>query len=144
MTERLHAWLWRGLLLLAVSAVYLYAFPSATLLYETMVLLHAVGGVLFSLLLAWVLLLHFKDEPSLGKAGWILLAAGAALGLLLLRTGTPQRLRNWMYAHMALCTLGALFATGAWLRKRGWLGGNPGARLLRFAALGLLTAGTAA
>jgi tetratricopeptide (TPR) repeat protein len=144
MTDRLNAWLWRCLTFLGASAIYLYALPSATLLYESLVLLHAVGGVLFSLLLARALLQRLNNQPALGKIGWILLAAGAALGLLLIRTGTPNRLKNWLYGHIALSTLGALLVAGGRLRERAWLARRTGARILGFAALGLLAAGVAA
>jgi hypothetical protein len=40
-------WLVRGLVVLAISAIYLYGFPSPTLTYEAGVMVHLVAGVLF-------------------------------------------------------------------------------------------------
>ena len=37
--------LWWLVVFLAISAAYLYTFPQANILYATVVLLHAIGGV---------------------------------------------------------------------------------------------------
>src|SRR5262249_32634006 len=99
MTNRLEHWLWRCWLFLVASAVYLYGFPAATMLYESIVLLHVAAGIAFCMMLAWLLLRRLRDEPGLAKLGWMLLAAGALLGLILIKTGTPIRLKSWLYAH---------------------------------------------
>src|SRR5262249_46422338 len=81
----LQRWLWRCLVFLAASAVYLYGFPAATLSYEALVLLHVLVGVVFSALLVLALAQRLKGGPALAKLGWVLLATGAALGLILIR-----------------------------------------------------------
>src|SRR5262249_26314628 len=124
MTNRLPTWLLRCLIFLVVTAVYLYGFPAATLFYETLVLLHVAVGSALSAMLAWLLLRKLESESVPAKLGWLLLTAGAVLGLILIRIGTPNRLRDWLYAHIALCAAGALLVATSWMAKRGWLGGD--------------------
>jgi Tfp pilus assembly protein PilF len=141
MINRLQQWLWRCLLFLVVSAAYLYAFPAATILYESAVLLHVAAGLVFTAMLVWLLFGRLKIEPGGAKIGWIVLAAGAVLGLVLIQMGTPNRLRNWLYAHIALCIAGALFVVASWMGRLGWLGLGVGTRVARFGVLVLVTGG---
>jgi len=53
-------------------------------------------------------------------------------------------LKAWLYAHIALCTLGVIFLAASWLSARGWLGASIGRQAAGFAALLLLTSGIAA
>jgi tetratricopeptide (TPR) repeat protein len=137
---------WRslGVFVLVVTAIYLYAFPSATLFYAGAVVLHAGLGVLVSLALVVFLFRGIGKERLLARFGWILLAAGAALGLVLIRLGTPHRLKAWLYAHIALCILGVIFLTVSWLSTGRWLGTGYGRRIAAFVALLLVTTGIAA
>src|SRR5262245_7141894 len=114
-----NVWLRRGLFFLAASAVYLYAFPSPTLFYEAIVLAHVLTGVLVAARLGWRLWPLLRAGTALDRAGWLLLAAGTVLGLILIRIGTPHRLKAWLYAHIALCVFGLLFLVAAWFGKRG-------------------------
>src|SRR5262249_14587246 len=143
MTNRFQRWLWRCLLFLVLCAGYLYAFPAATILYASTVLVHVGVGVAFAVMLIGLLLRGIRDEPWLAKLGWSLLAAGTLLGVILIRIGTPTRLRNWLYAHIALCTIGALFVVASWMARRGWLGSSAGARIAGCAVLALATTGVA-
>lgn len=137
---------WRGysLFFLTASAFFLYAFPSASIPYVTTILLHTAVGIFFALLLIPFLLRRFRSETWLARSGWILIIFGTALGLALIKLGTPHRLKTWLYAHILFSVLGALFVATDWLGSRSWLGsGNPRA-LLRFASLLLLTVSLAA
>ncbi|HKM84264.1 MAG TPA: tetratricopeptide repeat protein [Candidatus Acidoferrum sp.] len=137
---------WRslGVFVLVITAIYLYAYPSATLFYAGAVLLHTGLGVLVSLALVVFLFQGIGRERLLARSGWILLAAGAALGLALIRLGTPHRLKAWLYAHIALCTLGVIFLAASWLSARGWLGASFGRQAAGVATLLLVTTGIAA
>jgi Flp pilus assembly protein TadD len=137
---------WRslGVFVLVVTAIYLYAFPSATLIYAGAVLLHAGLGMLVSLALVVFLFRGIRKELLLARFGWILLAAGAALGLALIRMGTPHRLKAWLYAHIVLCTLGVILLAASLLSARGWLGASFGRQIAGFAALVVAAAGIAA
>src|SRR5580704_146242 len=42
--------------------------------------------------------------------------------VLLIYLGTPHRLKNWLYAHIALWTLGVALLALGWLAERGRLG----------------------
>ncbi len=64
----------------ALSAIYLYAFPSATIPYLALVLAHVAAGFVLAALLIPTLI-------RVRSAGWIVTAAGALLGILLTFTG---------------------------------------------------------
>src|SRR5580704_2572901 len=137
-------WLLRSLVALMVSALYLYGYPSATITYALADLLHIALGILFTILLVYCLVRLLPNETLLARLGWILLAAGAVIGIVLIKVGTPIRLKSWLFSHIALCIVGALFLATSWLASRGWLGRGILQRGLGFAALALLTAGIAA
>ena len=137
-------WLVRILIALAISAVYLYGYPSATISYAFVDLLHIVTGIIFTGLLVYYLWRLLPREALLARLGWILLFAGAVLGVVLIKVGTPYRLKLWLYAHIALCSFGALFLFTSWLASRGWLGCTAVQRGLAFAALTLLMTAIAA
>ena len=137
---------WRSLsvLVLALTAVYLYASPTATISYAVTVLLHTGVGVLLTVGLVVFLFRGQRQEEWLARAGWMVLAPGAVLGVALIYLGTPHRLRAWLYAHIALCSIGAVLLTCAWMKERRWLGANTLQRGLRFAAVVVSAAAIAA
>src|SRR5437660_10621531 len=115
-------WLSRGLVLLALSAAYLYGFPSATVTYAVADLLHvAIGTVVFLLLLVFLVQLLWTGT-TIARFGWILLAAGTPLGMALIKIGTPHHLWNWLYAHIVLCVARTPLPLAAGLH----LTGSPG------------------
>lgn len=132
-------WLRRGLLLLGLSAAYLYAFPAATLWYEGLVLFHVAAGVVFTVAALLLVLPLLRNAVPGARLGWVLLLGGGILGLILIRIGTPHRLKMWLYVHIALCMAGVLFLSGSWLAGCGWLVANAAQRVLRFGALILVT-----
>ena len=132
-------WLSRFLIFLAISAAYLFGFPSATIAYAAVDLLHVAVGLLAFLLLLIFLVPLLRGATSLARLGWILLAAGAVLGIVLIKIGTPLRLWDWLYAHIVLCILGVLLLAASWLHSKGWLGQTNLIRALRFAGLAILT-----
>src|SRR6266403_1787429 len=133
---------WRSLsvLVLAVTAVYLYAFPAANIPYAIAVLLHTGLGILATLGILYLLFRNFTQEPWLSRFGWLFLLAGGTLGIILIKIGTPHRLKFWLYAHIALCLIGVLFLASSWLASRNWLNAGFLRQSLRFAALALLIA----
>ena len=137
-------WLARTLTILALSAAYLYSYPAPTIFYAAMVLLHVGVGIVFAVLLIAHLFRSLGAEAMLARLGWLLLAAGAILGIVLIKIGTPHRLKAWLYAHIALCAVGTLFVAGSWLASRGTLGASFAQRGLGFATLVLLAAGISA
>src|SRR6266581_8052906 len=142
--ESIKRWLSRSVLALVVSAVYLYGYPSATISYVVVDLFHIAMGIVLTLFLVFYLFRLLPRETLLARLGWISLLAGALLGIVLFKIGTPLRLKPWLYAHIALCILGALFLAASWLFSKGWLGDGLLQHSLGFAALALLTTGIAA
>ena len=136
--ESSQRWLARFLVFLALSAAYLYGFPSATITYAVVDLLHLAVGVLAFLLLLVFLVPWLPRATKLARLGWILLAAGTLLGVVLIKIGTPVRLWNWLYAHIVLCILGVLLLAASWLNSKGWLRQTNVIRALRFASLAIL------
>src|SRR5262245_48285651 len=112
-------WRLRLVLVLTLSAIYLYAFPAATLLYGGGVLLHAGVGIVLAVLLIPSLRAVFRDCGLAGKLAWTLLAAGTILGLLLIKIGSPHRFKVWLMLHIALCAAGVLLLATVWLARRG-------------------------
>jgi Flp pilus assembly protein TadD len=142
--ESVKQWLSRSLTALTVSAVYLYGYPSATISYFVLDLLHFAIGIFLTILLLFYFVRLLPRETLLARLGWVSLAAGAILGIVLIKIGTPLRLKPWLYAHIALCVLGVLFLTTSWLISKGWFSEGVFRRGLGFAALTLLAAGIAA
>jgi tetratricopeptide (TPR) repeat protein len=137
---------WRLLLvlLLSLSAVYLYAFPAATIVYGAGVLLHAGVGILLAVLLVPILRAVFREDSLAKRFGWLLLLGGTLLGLLLLDIGTPNRFKIWLYLHIALCAAGVLLLLSAWTAGRGWFGNGLGGAAASFALCAVAMAGVAA
>ena len=115
---------WRSLsvLVLVVTAVYLFAFPSATIFYAANVILHTGLGVLVGLGLLAFLFRGIGKESWMAKIGWLFLLAGAVLGIVLIKIGTAHRFKLWLYWHMALCVVAVIFLMIAWLSQRALLG----------------------
>src|SRR5215831_8916360 len=85
--------------LAALTAGYLYAFPSATIPYLAIVLGHIVAGfILAGLLIA--------TRPR--SAGWIVTAVGALLGIVLTWTGASRPFAGLLYAHIGITVLGLI------------------------------------
>jgi len=92
---------------LVVSAIYLYAFPQANVLYAGVVLLHVVAGVVASVwLLLWLVRPWRQGEP-LVRVGMAFLFLGAIPGLALIYTGTLRTEWPLVYVHLGLSFFGA-------------------------------------
>jgi tetratricopeptide (TPR) repeat protein len=142
--EFVKRWLARILAVLTLSAFYLYAYPSATIPYFVVDLLHVGIGIVLTILLLLFAGKLLRNESLLARLGWLALVVGAILGIVLIKIGTPLRLKAWLYAHIALCMVGALFLATSRFIAKGWLGDSILRRSLGFAALALLTVGIAA
>src|SRR2546421_5532939 len=94
---------------LVLSAAYLYAFPQSNIFYAGVVLLHAFGGVLTAILLIPTLFRVLRSGSWTSRIGWLLIAAGAILGLILIKTGTPRTEWNKLYLHIVISLAGVGF-----------------------------------
>jgi tetratricopeptide (TPR) repeat protein len=105
-------------LVLFLSAIYLYAFPAPTIFYAAMILLHTGAGAVAALCLVRFLWSYFRKFNWTQKAGWIVFTLGAALGLLLIYTGTTRQEYKWLYLHIALSLLGIILLTSDVVARR--------------------------
>jgi len=138
---------WRSLsvLILAVTAVYLYSYPTATIFYAGAVLLHTGLGLLAFLgLLFFFLTAGLRQTSWLARIGWLLLLAGGVLGIVLIKIGTAHRFDRWLYIHILLCSLGVVLLTAAWLASPHWPNAGALQQSLRLAIVALLAVGIAA
>ncbi len=128
----------RGLLfVLVASAAYLYPFPQANLFYPVVVLVHTLGGLMACVVGAIMLARLLREGNWVWKSGWLLLAAGGGLGLVLIYTGTPRSEFRWLYAHILFSLAGAGCLLSEWVGRRGWIGANAAVRVaVCFAVLG--------
>jgi tetratricopeptide (TPR) repeat protein len=99
------------------SAIYLYGFPQPNVTYAVVVLLHAVVGVLATILVL-PLLTSLWGRSWLAWAGWLLFLAGAGIGFWLIRTGTLRSEWNWMYAHIVVCAAALAFLLAEFVGRR--------------------------
>jgi len=118
---------------LAISAAYLYTFPQANIFYAGVVLLHALAGVVASILLVPFLFRALRQENFLARAGWLLLTVSAVLGIILIKTGTPRPEWKLLYAHILISLLAVGLLIAGKFGSRGRLVGNFGVALLRTA-----------
>jgi tetratricopeptide (TPR) repeat protein len=109
------------LLFLALSAVYLYAFPQPNLFYAVIVLLHVLAGLIAAFLIIVWLARFIREGSWTSRVGWILLSAGALLGIALIKLGTSRPEWNWLYAHILLSLAGFGLLCSDWLGRRGWM-----------------------
>src|SRR6202050_4796718 len=109
------------LAVLFLSAAYLYAWPTATIAYESSVLLHLLAGVVFAIFCApYIFRKMFIDGSAEGRVGWHLFAVGLILGIVLIFTGTPRAYLPILYAHIFICTAAGVILVSAWLRRKDW------------------------
>ncbi|HXN22422.1 MAG TPA: tetratricopeptide repeat protein [Candidatus Dormibacteraeota bacterium] len=105
------------LAVLALSGGCLYAFPAATVAYGVLVLSHLIAGILLSIALVRVLR-GFSQFSGFVRLGWLLIALGAMVGIVLIFTGTPRPMRVWLLMHLGLSAVGILLLAYGWLISR--------------------------
>ena len=115
---------------LLLTAAYLYPFPQANIVYPAVVLFHVFAGVAATVLLVFLLIPLLRQSNLVAKSGWVLIALGAVLGLVLLRTGTPHSEFKLLYAHIIACIAGAGCLLAEWIGQRGRLSSNAAVRLV--------------
>jgi Flp pilus assembly protein TadD len=135
---------------LTLSAAYLYTFPQPNIFYAGVVLLHALGGALAAILLIPSLSRLLRSGSVASRGGWFFVAAGAALGLILIKTGTPRAQWNKLYLHIVISLAGVALLSAGWLGDRRFSArgssdeqspSSAGSALLRIAICFVLLAG---
>jgi tetratricopeptide (TPR) repeat protein len=104
---------------LFLSAVWLYAFPAPTLPYAAMILLHAFGGLVALACLIWFCLRYLRETSWMARLGWIALTIGGLLGGALVKLGTTREHAKWLYLHIGFCMAGVILLAAVWLAQ--WL-----------------------
>jgi len=118
---------------LVVSAVSLYSFPEPTIFYAGVVLLHALGGVLLAIFLIPTLVRLLRTGSFSSRMGWLLIGAGAVVGVILIKTGTPRTEWNTLYFHIVVSLAGVGLLISDWGGNRGWLASGTRAAATRVA-----------
>ena len=121
------------LVFLFVSAIYLYAFPQANVVYAVVVLLHAVIGLIASVYLVLFFWGILRRASVLARIGWVLVLASAVLGVILIKLGTSRPEWNWVYLHILSALLGSAILFTDWAGRHGWLSGPRAAAAARYA-----------
>jgi len=107
---------------LTVSAIYLYAFPQANVAFAVVVLLHALLGIVTTIILLFRLWRTLRDGSTFSAIGWVLLTVGGLVGIALIWLGTSRNHWTLLYTHLALSFLGVTFLIANFARERGWFG----------------------
>jgi Flp pilus assembly protein TadD len=115
------------LAVLFLTATYVFAWPSANLLYFGAIILHLLTGVALLVALVFTLRTILRRSAALSQAGWILLLVGGMLGAALVFTGTRRNEWPLLYGHIGLCVAGGTFLAASWAGQRGFLAGKPAA-----------------
>jgi Flp pilus assembly protein TadD len=102
---------------LTISAIYLYAWPSANLFYAGVVLFHVGLGVLFCVGGLRLLPVAMR-QSAIVNLGALLLAIGGVLGLVLIYTGASRPYTKLLLSHGALSALAVALLAGWWLSQR--------------------------
>ncbi len=118
---------------LVVSAIYLYAFPQANIFYAVIVLLHAVAGVVATILLLLWLVRAWRQADAVTRVGVVFLFLGAIPGLALIYTGALRTHWTLLYVHIGVSFLGAALIVASSSRR--WLPGNAVLRVVAVLAL---------
>src|SRR5271154_6650413 len=122
-----------SLAILVMTAAYVYAWPSANVPYFAAILIHLITGIAFLILLTIGLVPILRNSPVASRIGWILLAFGGVLGIVLVFTGTRRAEWPLLYIHIGACVAGGAMLFSGWAGKRGWLAGGLASGLMRSA-----------
>jgi tetratricopeptide (TPR) repeat protein len=130
-------------IILALTALVLYAWPTPTIFYEGLLAVHLGLGALL-LVLAIPVIGRLLREGSAGqRIGWAALLIGGVLGATILYTGARHSEWKIVYSHVALSLLACAILFAAYLGRRGWLAAGAGKAILRIAFSLVLFAGIA-
>jgi len=129
---------------LACTALILYAWPTPTVFYESIVALHLLLGVLLLVLALPSLVRLVREGSATQRIGWIVLLAGGALGAAIIYTGARREEWPIVYAHILVSIFGCALILSALAGRRGWLASSAVKTALRTALSIVVFAGIAA
>jgi tetratricopeptide (TPR) repeat protein len=129
---------------LALTALILYAWPTPTIFYESILALHLAMGALLVVLGIPLLGRLLKEGSSTQRIGWLVLLIGGVLGAIILYSGARRQDWGIVYSHVLISLLACAILFSAFLARRGWLASGARRAALRTACCLLLFAGIAA
>src|SRR5258708_31403680 len=103
---------------LFLTGAFLYAFPSATVSYAIVGLLHVLAAVAGAVGLVVFLWRNRQRLAGLERAGWFVMLAGAVVGLALIYLGTARPEWKWLYLHIAASLAACALLSAHWLSGR--------------------------
>ena len=106
------------LVFLAASAAYLYAYPQPNIFYACIVLLHAFGGALATIILLPMLVRLLRTGSFFSRVGWLLMAVAGIIGIVLIKIGTSRPEWTTLYIHIVASMAGFGLLVAAWLGQR--------------------------
>src|SRR5260370_4144679 len=106
--------------ILFCASLYFSVFPDPNLAYVAVVLLHAALGVVAAGFLVSKVLAVVRAKSLYSDLVWLVLAAAAILGVVLLFIGTTRSHWNWMYGHVVLSFAAVALLAAKWLGAKGW------------------------
>ena len=121
------------LVVLFVTAAYLFVWPSANVPYFGAVILHLLAGIALLIFLLFALRRLLRVASITSRVGWVLIAIGGVLGAVLIKTGTRRDEWTLLYTHIGACVAGGALLASAWAGNRGFLTQGRGAAFLRSA-----------
>jgi tetratricopeptide (TPR) repeat protein len=113
--KNLRVW---SLLVLFATAIYVYAWPTATIHYYVFVMLHVLAGLVLLASLFRHFIKLWQGWSRIDRAGWCLVTLGGIIGVALIFIGTLRKDLPLLDAHIAGCTLGGVLLVGNWLHRR--------------------------
>jgi Flp pilus assembly protein TadD len=108
------------LLVLFLTALYEYAWPTPTIHYYVFVVLHLVAGLALFVLLPFLLTRIWLGAGFTARAGWSLLALGGCLGIVLIYTGALRNDFLLLYLHIGSSLAGLILLFGCWIASQNW------------------------
>ena len=129
---------------LALSAFILYSWPTPTIWYEGIVLLHLLLGVALLLIAIPYLAKLMRQGTLAQRAGWVVLLVGGALGAAIIYTGARRQEWDLLYSHIVISILACAILVSATAGRRGWLAASTAKSILRLGLCVAVAAGIAA
>ena len=112
------------LVILFLTAAYVFAWPSANVPYFGAIILHLLAGIVLVAVLIFAIRRMWQHATPAGRVGWVLLATGGLIGAALIFTGTRRAEWPLLYTHIGFCVAGGALVASAWAGKRGILAGS--------------------
>ncbi len=128
------------LLVLCVTAAYLFAWPTPNVPYYVTVVLHLVSGLGFLAGLSLFVRTVVRAGSPAERLAWILVAVGGALGIVLIFTGARKSEWPLLVAHIGICVAGVALLLSGWAGGHGFMAGSYLSGLIRGAVFALVAA----